>query len=33
MAMGRLEEAKSDLENCLSLVPTFAQCKDLLNQL
>jgi tetratricopeptide (TPR) repeat protein len=33
MAMGRFEEARSDLENCLSLAPTFAQCSDLLNQL
>jgi tetratricopeptide (TPR) repeat protein len=33
MAMGRLEEAKSDLENCHNLVPTFAQCVELLKQL
>ncbi len=33
MAMGRFDEARSDLENCLSLVPTFAQCSELLNEL
>jgi tetratricopeptide (TPR) repeat protein len=33
MAMGRFEEARSDLENCLSLAPMFAECAQLLNQL
>ena len=33
MAMGRFDEAKSDLDGCLSLVPTFIGCRELLNQL